>query len=122
MIKYYKLNGKVAVACHSLLEWAEWFETAERRVASEDIAGIWISTVFLGLDHNYSSKGDPLLFETMTFSPEGEANQMRRYFTWEEAEQGHKQVADLVRAEAMEADLDAADVISQVMLKMSYGK
>jgi len=122
MKNYYKLNGKVAVICHSLMEWADWFETADRQVAQEDIAGIWVSTIFLGLDHNFLGKGDPLLFETMVVLPDGGIGKMRRYFTWAEAEKGHEEVADLIRAEAMEADLDAADIISQVMLKMSYGK
>jgi len=28
---------------------------------------LWVSTVFLGLDHNFSSKGPPVVFETMVF-------------------------------------------------------
>lgn len=117
-IRYYKLAGKMVVEC-PFLEWAYWFETADRRVARDEVAGIEISTVFLGLDHNFFGKSDPLLFETLVFLPDGTTGKMRRYFTWVEAEQGHKEITDLIRAEAMNADLDAADIISQAMLKMN---
>jgi hypothetical protein len=46
--------------------------------------------VFLGLDHRFSGKGPPLLFETMAF--EGEdwaAIDCVRYAAWEDAEIGH---------------------------------
>ena len=122
MNNYYKLNGKIAVLCDSISEWGIRYETDDRVVANENIAGIRISTVFLGIDHSSDKADDPLLFETMVFLPNGDAGRMRRYFTWEEAEQGHKEIADLVRAEAIIADLDAADIISQIMLKMTCGK
>jgi hypothetical protein len=47
-----------------------------------------ISTVFLGLDHNFG-QGPPLLFESMVFGGEDDG-EMVRYSTWEEAETGHK--------------------------------
>ncbi len=119
MDDYYKLDGKVVVRCSSLLEWGEWFETAKRHVADEEISGIRISTVFLGLDHNFSRKGDPLLFETMVFLPDGTGDRMCRYFSWGEAEEGHKKMADLVRAEIIESGYDAAEFIGKLMLKIS---
>lgn len=122
MLKYYKLDGKMAVQCSSLLEWGEWMQYANTRVLYDEIFEIHVSTVFLGLNHNFCGKGDPILFETMVFLPNGKPRNMRRYFTWGEAEQGHKEIADLVRAEAMEADYDAIEVVSKLMLKMSYGK
>jgi len=35
------------------VEWATWFETGDRRVARKEIGDIAISTVFLGIDHNF---------------------------------------------------------------------
>jgi len=122
MFKYYKLEGKMAVTCNSLMEWVEWFETASRKVVHDEINEIMISTVFLGLDHNFSRRGDPLLFVTLVFFPNGETGRMRRYFTWGEAEQGHKQITDLIRIEAIGAEYDAAEVMGNLMLKMSYGR
>jgi hypothetical protein len=65
----------------------------------EDGTGeVVVSTVFLGLDHNFSMVGPPLLFETMVFG--GPLNgECRRYATWVEAEAGHREVV----AQAQEA-------------------
>jgi len=54
----------------NLRKWAKWFETAERHVGDDRIRGIWISTVFLGIDHGWSFPPDeknPVLWETMIF-------------------------------------------------------
>ena len=53
-----------------------------------------VSTVFLGIDHNFGGKGKPILFETMVFG-KGDLvpdNWMARYCTWEQAEAGHKAI------------------------------
>lgn len=61
------------------------------KVASTNINGHRVSTVFLGLDHNYTGRGPPVLFETMIFGPDSLAEtDMWRYCTWDEAEAGHK--------------------------------
>lgn len=61
-----------------LHKWAAWFETSgeKRRVANTEIGSVHISTVFLGLDHNYG-KGPPLLYETMIFGGEHDGYQTR---------------------------------------------
>lgn len=38
--------------------------------------GIWVSTVFLGLDHNMGRGGPPLIFETMAFDSEKNLNSL----------------------------------------------
>jgi hypothetical protein len=77
-------------------------DTDSRRVALDEIIvedyaiAITVSTVFLVLDHNHSPKGKPVLFESMIFN--GELNQsLDRYCTWEEAEEGHKKMVELVK-------------------------
>lgn len=98
-MRKYKLSGKVAVVCHDLFEWGTWYETADRKVARDDIEGIIVSTVFLGIDHGFSADpdSDPLLFESLVFLPDDETGEMRRYFTWEEAEEGHSQIVDAIK-------------------------
>lgn len=54
------------------LTWGRWFEKAERHVAWTEIGEWTVSTVFLGLDHNYADEGPPVLFETMILGPEVE--------------------------------------------------
>ena len=70
----------------------------------------WISTVWLGLDHNYFQNGPPLIFETMVFAnPETDEEgygltefDVLRYATEEEAIAGHNAMVLLVRATTQE--------------------
>lgn len=94
---HYILLGKLAVPEPDLLKWGQWFQTADRHVFETRIGGIWISTVFLGLDHNYGG-GLPILFETMIFRG-GKGDDMWRCESWDQAEAQHKQAVALVRAE-----------------------
>lgn len=96
---YYILDEyKRPVRIDNLIEWGKWFNKIKNRIVAKDhIEGIEISTVFLGVDHNYSG-GAPVLFETMIFG--GELDQeCWRYNTWKEAIEGHKNAAELVKAE-----------------------
>lgn len=65
----YILDGKVPVPCEDLLTWAEWIENGhEQRIVKQEYVGpFWVSTVFMGLDHNFLEIGPPRLFETMIF-------------------------------------------------------
>ena len=75
-----------------LLTWAKFFEDIKKhRVASTERGHILVSTVFLGIDHNFTNIGDPLLFETMVFG--GLKNDYQiRYHTWDEAMRGHLEI------------------------------
>ena len=55
------------------------------RHRSPGIGPLWVSTVFLGLDHRH---GDPLLFETMIFDG-GKDDYQVRTSTWGQAEAAH---------------------------------
>lgn len=88
-MRHYKLVDHKPVLVEDLMEWAAWFETAQRHVAHDQIAPrIRVSTIFLGLDHNFVGAGLPILFETMVFGGLLDGLQ-ERYHTWEEAEKGH---------------------------------
>jgi len=65
------------------------------RVAHTTIGQVLISTVFLGLDHQWGD-GPPLLFETMVFGG-AYHHECERYSTWDEAEAGHKIWCETVR-------------------------
>ena len=97
----YILKGHEAVRINDTLEWAKWFESANRKVAKDSVEGtkIEVSTVFLGLDHNFSQVGPPVLFETMVFGLLDSEEVMDRYETWEAAEVGHAKIlADMENA------------------------
>ena len=89
MSEKYILEEHKPILCDDLMEWAKWFETADRKVAKTNISDeVTVSTVFLGLNHNFLGK-PPILFETMVFGGTHD-EEMERYSTWEEAEKGHK--------------------------------
>jgi hypothetical protein len=94
--KYYILErGRVVPVTgpNAMLIWAQWLEDDKNRrhVGSDQIGQLWVSTVFMGLDHNWSDDGEPILFETMIFTDDKEMHDLhcRRYSTMEEAERGH---------------------------------
>lgn len=89
------LQGKTPVPA-DLMTWAKWFETADRKVAADEIGDVRISTVFLGLDHSFGH-GAPLLFETMIFGGRHDQHQTRAS-TWEEAEKQHAEAMAMVRS------------------------
>jgi hypothetical protein len=92
----YKLEGREPVPCVDFMEWAQWFETADRHVVETWVHGCRVSTIFLGLDHSYFADRPPVLFETMVFG--GPLHDtMRRYSTWGEAETGHGDIVEQVR-------------------------
>lgn len=97
---YYILDEyKKPTKINDVIEWAKWFEDINNRVVAKDQIGeIKVSTVFLGIDHNYISGGIPILFETMIFGGNLDEDQWR-YHTWEKAEDGHKNAVELVKAE-----------------------
>ena len=94
MDEKYILEGKEPVAV-DLISWASWYGKADRKVKKDKVGDVSVSTVFLGLDHQWGD-GPPLLFETMVFG--GELDQeMDRYSTWEEAESGHAKMVERVK-------------------------
>lgn len=61
-------------------------------------AGMWVSTVFLGMDHDHFGRGAPILWETLP-KTKGEGwldRLMRRYSSLDEAKKGHQEVVDFL--------------------------
>jgi hypothetical protein len=88
---YYDWTGRPI----SLGQWARLFED-ERHISEDRIGDVDISTVWMGLDHNFLANGPPLIFETMIFGGvlDGEC---WRYATEREAREGHARAVELVR-------------------------
>jgi len=97
MSDYYILDGHETKKCNDVIEWGKWFQKNDknRHVGYDKFGDVRVSTVFLGLNHNWG--GDILLFETMIFGGEHDEDQWR-YSTWEEAEIGHKEAVKLVQS------------------------
>jgi hypothetical protein len=80
------------------LAWGDWYEKADRHVADDRLGPACVSTVFLGVDHDFSGEGPPVLYETLVFwegHPLDET--MRRYASRAGALRGHAAVLALVR-------------------------
>lgn len=89
----YILKGQTPVKCEDIHTWGQWMTDGDCKVGRSQKGELLVSTVFLGLDHNFG-EGKPLLFETMIFTGEHDGYQ-ERYSTWEEAVEGHKKACEL---------------------------
>ena len=83
-------------------QWCDWFEKGfmqdNRRVSREKVGGYEVSTVFLGIDHNYGA-GPPVLWETMIFGPGPlDQHQERCSGSREQAEAMHARMVKKVKA------------------------
>lgn len=74
----------------SIDEWSRLNRDFDYRVVIQDGE---VSTVWLGLDHQYGD-GPPLIFESLTYDAAGN-EVMWRYSTEEQAREGHQRLLDL---------------------------
>ena len=100
---FYRLDeNKNAVPC-DIDEWGkqrkDMFCTDAKHLGNDIIDGKRISTVWIGLNHNFDEIGEPLLFETMIFDNDGSFKDIYcdRYSTWKEAEEGHQKAIQWVK-------------------------
>jgi hypothetical protein len=109
---FYILVGREVKCATDVLEWEDWTKRHRRHIAETFIRGYRVSTIFLGIDHNFSGVGPPLLFESMVFGPKMEPcnmpggvtwlfheslNYQPRYSTYNEAELGHEELCQEIR-------------------------
>jgi hypothetical protein len=80
-------------------EWAAMAD--QKRVAEAWVGQLWVSTVWLGLNHSYAPDGPPIIFETMVFPRWDFADLFsRRYATEAEALAGHREAVAWARTHA----------------------
>ena len=95
-MSWYILDENNKPVKSTIVDCSKWLEENPERkaVKQEHIGDVFISTVFLGLDHAWDSDV-PVLWETMIFR--GEHDQyMDRYTSVEEALEGHQKALNLV--------------------------
>ena len=109
-------ENKEVVQAKDVLEWARFFEGSNNRIVKQEYVGfaeenkIWLSTVFLGFDHNFSENAkEPVLWETMAFiekkEPKDELDKRKQYEefmdrcpgTWQDAEKMHNDMARKIK-------------------------
>ena len=93
MDKYYNKKGETI----TMMEWANLLKDRDYKVIKQELLenGKWVSTVWLGLDHNFG-EGEPLFFETMVFPSKGNYLDLdaERYSTLKESEKGHQKLVE----------------------------
>lgn len=109
---HYILDESKNVIPATILEWAEFLENEHSKIVvkQENVNSYFVSTVFLGLDHNFEElcadleNYKPLIFETMIFYPRrrGFEEYCDRYSTWQEAEEGHKKAVEWAKNQCLE--------------------
>ena len=92
--KYYKRDGTAYRGRKPYLQWAKDRKSWDNKIVKQTKLenGIFVSTVWLGLDHSFLPKGKLLIFETMVFYRSMLELDMERYSTEEEAKAGHKEM------------------------------
>jgi hypothetical protein len=71
--RFYILDerGECPVHCDNIEQWMDWYlGTVLRRVDKSFLGAIFISTIFLGIDHSFGDNQSPVLWETMVFRME----------------------------------------------------
>jgi hypothetical protein len=94
VIEYYDRNGVPM----SQTAWLS-VDRDYKRVALEEFdgGGVSVSTVWLGLNHEWDERRPPLIFETMVFGGKLDGEQWR-YSTEQQALDGHAEAVALVLA------------------------
>lgn len=90
-MRYYDRSGKPL----DLLEWGQQLQDPHYKRVK--VTKLWwggiVSTVWLGLDHQWQPGGPPLIFETMVFTWNGgDMGFQDRYTTCEHAEREHEEI------------------------------
>lgn len=104
MAEYYDREGNAL----TLMEWAKGYENGrpDKRVAEATLPnGRWVSTVWLGLNHQFGD-GPPLIFETMVFDSSENMSELDcdRYSTEIEALAGHQVMVKKWTAESPDGE------------------
>ena len=96
MSKWYILdddNNPVKSTVNEFVDWEEAYP--EKRIIKQyDNDEVFVSTVFLGLDHAWNSDV-PVLWETMIFGGEHDQYQ-ERYTSYKDALEGHEKALELL--------------------------
>jgi len=97
--QYFDRNGNRL----QLMDWAKKCEDDEyRKVKQDKIGKYFISTIWFGLNMNFFSNQEPLIFETMIFLDDDDQLDefylyQEEYSTEQQALEGHERAVKLVR-------------------------
>ena len=102
------LDNGLVISCPNVTKWTDWMEESfvngTHWIATDDIQGFRVETVFLGINHNIPDVESPPWFETMVFraSTDGTLGvkikyETLRYSTVADALAGHVLICEKVQ-------------------------
>lgn len=117
----YVLDGHEPRRARSVLDWMKWFAGTDRTLAHTLIDGIELSTVFIGIDHEFSPHGvryhgQPMLFETAIFMTSRVVRAVR-YPSWDEAMTGHCMFVECLQDAIHRRRLDLNQAIEEAQAR-----
>ena len=104
--RLYRLVDRVPVRC-TLAEFAEWMSNDANRIVAQNMVGeIQVSTVFTGIDSNWSGGGAPILFETVVFGLPDDLRPQWSFSDCDEAMEIHNLLVGVLTEHGMEPLLE----------------
>lgn len=106
MARLYVLQAGIPIPTNDMEAWSMFMGSGERVLKTTDVftpgaETVRVSTVFLGLDHNFFGGGPPILWETMVFGGPHDTAQ-RRYSSAKDALEGHQKTVSGLRERVTE--------------------
>lgn len=103
-MRFYLLDENKKPYQVSIEESCKIYEDPNMKIVQQDKLdnGLFVSTVFLGMDHSWDSNPNhkPVLWETMIFDDLEETllgEYQERYTSYEDAVEGHKKALELAK-------------------------
>jgi hypothetical protein len=95
--RYVLDENEQPVECPVLEDWLRWIEHRDTQVEKTQINDdVFVSTIFLTINHRHAGDGPPIVFETMVFGGKLDGVQ-KRYCTVEDARKGHWDTVELAK-------------------------
>jgi hypothetical protein len=102
------LDNGFVVSCPNVTKWTAWMEESfvdgSHWIATDDIQGFRVETVFLGINHNIPEIEPPLWFESMVYRESADGTHgvrikydTLRYSTVADAVAGHLSICEKVK-------------------------
>lgn len=101
-----------------VVKWGEWFEHADRTIASDEVGPFRVSTIFLALNYGSGFNGTSVLWETMVFRQPSDPSEVAvttfdnlclRYKSKEDAIKGHAKILEATKQRFAELSSDVVD-------------
>ncbi len=104
--RFYKLVDRTPTPC-TLAEFAYAMENEKNRIIEQTmVEDLQVSTVFTGIDQNWTNEGEPILFDTVVFGLPDDLRPQWSFSSCDEAMEIHKLIVQVLTDHGVEPLLD----------------